>query len=122
MYGSAATSSASILAAARVGFCPQLSCPPARSMRAASNQLLPLQVRAFALTWVSYASVYFTRKNLAVVKSRLHEDLGITTKQLGAIDFSYLVVYAIGQFLSGVLGDRIGPRRLLALGMLGSAG
>jgi len=83
--------------------------------------LLRLQLRAFALTWLSYATYYFTRKNVAVVKSRLHDELGITAGQLGTFDTAYLIAYAIGQFASGVLGDRIGPRRLLALGMLGSA-
>ena len=34
--------------------------------------LLRLQLRVFALTWLCYASYYFTRKNLSVVKSRLH--------------------------------------------------
>ena len=82
---------------------------------------LGLQLRAFILTWLSYASYYFTRKNLAVVKSRLHDDLHISTAALGAVDTAYLVAYAVGQFLSGMLGDRIGPRRLITLGMLGSA-
>ncbi len=86
-----------------------------------AEQLRRLQVRAFVLTWVSYASYYFTRKNLAVVKSRLHDDLGISTFQLGCLDTAYLAAYALGQFISGVLGDRLGPRRLLTFGMLGSA-
>lgn len=85
------------------------------------KKLLELQIRAFVLTWVSYASFYFTRKNLAVTKSRLHEQLGVTTALLGTLDTAYLITYALGQLISGVLGDRLGPRRLLTLGMLGSA-
>ena len=41
---------------------------------------------------------------------------------LGAIDTAYLVAYAAGQFLNGALGDRFGARRLIAFGMLLSAG
>ena len=40
---------------------------------------------------------------------------------LGAIDTGYLAAYAIGQFVNGALGDRIGSRRLIGLGMLGIA-
>ena len=83
--------------------------------------LLQLQLRVFALTWVSYASYYFTRKNLSVVKSRLHETLDISTTALGTIETLYLAAYALGQFLSGALGDKIGARKLLISGMLGTA-
>jgi sugar phosphate permease len=80
-----------------------------------------LQVRVFALTWLSYASFYLTRKDFSVVKGRLEEDLHLTLAQLGMIDTLYLAAYAVGQFVSGSLGDRFGPRRLLAGGMIGSA-
>lgn len=83
--------------------------------------LFSLQLRTFALTWLGYASYYFTRKNLSVVKSRLHDTLGLSTTTLGEIDTLYLACYALGMFASGTLGDRIGARRLLTLGMLGSA-
>ena len=85
------------------------------------RRLLRLQIRTFALTWLSYASYYLTRKNLSVTKSRLHDGLGVSTIELGIIDTAYLASYALGQFVNGALGDRIGSRRLIALGMLGSA-
>jgi sugar phosphate permease len=86
-----------------------------------NSRLFQLQLRAFALTWLGYASFYFTRKNLAVCKSRLHDEVGISIAALGTIDTAYLIAYAIGQFTSGALGDRLGPRWLLTIGMLGSA-
>lgn len=92
-------------------------------MRAAADtrHLFALQLRAFSLTWLCYASYYLTRKNLAVVKSRLHTDLGVSTFELATLDTAYLIAYAVGQFLSGAVGDRIGSRRLLTVGLLGSA-
>ncbi|MEZ4267503.1 MAG: MFS transporter [Myxococcota bacterium] len=80
-----------------------------------------LQVRVFALTWLSYASFYLTRKDFSVVKGRLESDLDLTLAQLGMIDTLYLAAYAVGQFVSGSLGDRFGPRRILAVGMIGTA-
>jgi sugar phosphate permease len=67
--------------------------------------------------------VYYTgRKGLSVAKKTLHDRLGVSEAALGAIDTAYLGAYAIGQLLSGLLGDRIGARRLIGYGMLLSAG
>lgn len=75
--------------------------------------------QVFWLTWLSYASYYLTRKNFSIVKSRLHDDLGVSVGSLAAVDTVYLSLYAMGQFISGPLGDRLGARRMLAMGMLG---
>jgi len=75
----------------------------------------------FALTWVSYASYYLCRKNFAVAKATLERVLHLSPWWQAAIDTAYLVAYAAGQFGSGVLGDRIGARRLVGFGMLASA-
>ncbi len=91
-----------------------ISVDAARSRRA-------LQARAFALTWLSYASYYLTRKNLSVVKNRLNVDLGVSVGWLAGIDTAFLVLYALGQFAAGGLGDRFGARRVIAFGMLASA-
>jgi len=75
----------------------------------------------FVLTYVTYASLYLTRKPLSIVKSALETDLGVSRQQLGSIDTGFLVCYAVGQFLTGALGDVYGPRRVLTVGYLGSA-
>ncbi len=80
-----------------------------------------LQSRIFALTWLSYASYYLTRKHFSVVKLRLENEVGLSTGALGAIDTAYLGCYALGQFVNGALGDRVGARRMIAVGMLASA-
>ncbi len=74
--------------------------------------------RIFALSWLSYFSYYFTRKNYSVVKS----SLGLSPSSLALIDTIYTAGYAAGQFINGVLADVIGPRRILSVGMLISAG
>jgi sugar phosphate permease len=53
------------------------------------------------------------------VKSTLQDRLGLSVGMLGWIDTGYLAAYAVGQFLSGVVGDRIGSRKLIGFGMLG---
>jgi sugar phosphate permease len=79
------------------------------------------RLRVFALTWLSYATYYFARKNFPVVKGTLERELGIGTAGLAVIDTGYLATYAIGQFVGGALSDRIGSRRLIGFGMIGSA-
>ena len=76
------------------------------------------RARIFSISWLSYFSYYFTRKNYSVVKS----SLGLAADDLKFIDFFYLTAYAVGQFVNGFLGDVIGARRLLGAGMLLSAG
>ena len=73
---------------------------------------------AWGLTWVVYASYYLGRKGFSVVKKKLHDELGVSEAALGLIDTLYLSTYALGQFGSGVIGDRIGARRLLGYGLL----
>ena len=79
------------------------------------------RLRVFVLTWVSYATYYFARKNFPVAKRTIQTELGISTAGLAAIDTGYLATYAVGQFAGGWLGDRIGSRRLVGYGMVASA-
>jgi sugar phosphate permease len=79
------------------------------------------RARVAGLTWLSYASYYLTRKNFSVAKARVGEQYGLSPSQLGDLDTGYLTAYAVGQFLSGWVGDRLGARRLVGLGMLLSA-
>ena len=76
---------------------------------------------AWGLTWLAYATYYIGRKGLSVAKKSIEKDLGVSREALGAIDTGYLSAYALGQFLNGLLGDRIGARRLIGYGMLLSA-
>ncbi|HUS66867.1 MAG TPA: MFS transporter, partial [Kofleriaceae bacterium] len=80
-----------------------------------------MRTQVFALTWLAYASYYLCRKGFAVGKQRLADTFGLSMDALGAIDTGYLAAYALGQFASGLACDAIGPRRLIAAGMLVSA-
>ncbi|MFL5322222.1 MAG: MFS transporter [Myxococcaceae bacterium] len=89
------------------------------SLRDPENEIPTGQrVRVFSLTWLSYATYYLARKNFSVVKARLQLEQGLTEKNLGDIDTGYLAAYALGQFLAGAAGDRIGARRLIGFGMI----
>jgi sugar phosphate permease len=86
----------------------------------ATPQLLPALHRrrwiAWSVTWLSYATYYFGRKNLSVTKATIGESLG--EHALYGVETTYLAAYALGQYGSGLLGDRVGARRVVGCGML----
>jgi sugar phosphate permease len=78
-------------------------------------------VAAFGATWLAYATYYLGRKGFSVSKARVVKEVGVGEGTLAAIDTGYLAAYAVGQFVSGLIGDRIGARRLVSFGMLFAA-
>ena len=75
----------------------------------------------WAATWLAYATYYLGRKGFSASKHALKSAGLLDTQALGAIDTAYLAAYSLGQFASGVLGDRVGARRLVGFGLLASA-
>jgi OPA family sugar phosphate sensor protein UhpC-like MFS transporter len=73
----------------------------------------------FAITWLAYAGFYLTRKSFSVAKIGIGEgtQLGLTQAQLAWIDGAFLTAYAIGQFVCGVAGDRLGTRKVILIAM-----
>ncbi len=73
----------------------------------------------WGVTWLSYATYYFGRKNLSVTKAAIGRALG--SHALYGVETAYLAAYAVGQYGSGWLGDRVGARKLVGVGMLVAA-
>ncbi len=88
--------------------------------RPTTPTLRSLQARMLILSYLAYFFYYFTRKHLAVAKSSLVEG-GMDVTTIGYIESAYACCYALGQFISGSLGDRKGPRLALFVGMCLSA-
>jgi sugar phosphate permease len=76
---------------------------------------------ALSVSWLAYATYYLGRKGFSVIKKPLERELGVSPAALGGIDTAFLAAYTFGQFGSGLLGDRVGARRLVGYGMLASA-
>ena len=86
-----------------------------------ARELAGKRRRALALSWLSYATYYLGRKGFSAIKKPLQRELGLGSGALGGIDTAFLSAYALGQFASGIAGDRVGSRRLVGYGMLASA-
>ncbi|XP_066563201.1 glucose-6-phosphate exchanger SLC37A1 isoform X3 [Amia ocellicauda] len=103
----------------------------------------------FVLTFLLYTSYHLSRKPISIVKSELHKNCSFSNhldafssqdtllvssvscswkpfdksnyKQLlGAMDYSFLCAYAIGMYLSGIIGERLPIRYFLTFGMQAS--
>lgn len=72
-------------------------------------------------TWLAYATYYLGRKSFSSAKHALEQAKLLDVTQLGYVDSGYLAAYSLGQFLSGLLGDRVGARRLVGFGLMASA-
>ncbi|MFK5972224.1 MAG: MFS transporter [Flavobacteriaceae bacterium] len=73
--------------------------------------------RIFTLTWLSYAGLYFCRKNFSVTMPIFIDELGYTKNDLAMVLTVYSFAYMVGQFVSGYMSDRYGPRIIVSIGL-----
>lgn len=75
------------------------------------------QKRIFIILWITYASFYLGRVNLSVALPGMMGEFGWTRADVGAIGTALFWAYAIGQFVNGMIGDKIGSRIMIAVGL-----
>lgn len=82
------------------------------------NQLTGRNARTFMLLCAMvYFTSYLTRTNYTAVILELTGALGITKSEAGLISTIAFFTYGAGQLVSGFVGDKIYPRRLIAFGL-----
>jgi sugar phosphate permease len=69
---------------------------------------------------IGYIGYYLCRKNLSAAFPLMSDEFGFSNSQLGLIALYSEVVYAIGKFINGPLGDKIGGKKIFLLGMFGA--
>ena len=81
------------------------------------------QLIAFSTTWLAYASLYFLRKPLGVIKPSLETEFRVSKTDLGWLDVGLLLPYALVQISGSQLTDRFGSRIVISfcLTIAGSA-
>jgi sugar phosphate permease len=75
------------------------------------------RVKVFVATWLSYVGFYFCRTPFSATKAEIGKEAGWGATALGDIGASYLIAYAIGQFLASGMGTKLGPRKNVLIGM-----
>ncbi len=81
------------------------------SIRRRQNSALVLLVIAGTLN-------YLDRSTLAIANPLIRQELGLSIAEMGLLLSAFLWAYAFSQLPGGALVDRIGPRRLLSIGLL----
>jgi sugar phosphate permease len=80
------------------------------------------QRRVFLITWITYAGFYFCRKNLSITLPLLQQISGLDGLKLANVVFGYTLCYVCGQFVCGLLSDRIGAKSVVGAGLLLAVG
>lgn len=81
-------------------------------MKKISNNLLVI------LCAVTYFTSYLTRINYGAVLVEMVADTGFTKAALSVALTGSFITYGIGQIISGFIGDKIQPKRLVFIGIL----
>jgi ACS family glucarate transporter-like MFS transporter len=71
------------------------------------------RIYAFLFTFGFIA--YFQQKGLTVAAERIMPELGVSQMQIGWLEWAFVLGYAAFQFPGGVIGQRLGARRMFTL-------
>ncbi len=74
--------------------------------------------RTFWGVSLTYAAFYLCRFNISVALPEIGRQFGYSKTVLGGIGSAFFILYALGQFINGQLGDRISPRLLILTGLI----
>jgi OPA family sugar phosphate sensor protein UhpC-like MFS transporter len=70
---------------------------------------------------LGYGMYYVMKMTLGVAKKPMIQEAGFTATELGQIGAALLIAYAFGKCFHGFLGDRCSVKKLVPIGLLGSA-
>jgi len=79
------------------------------------------QKKMFWLMWITYASFYLLRVNISIAMPEIMQEFSLTKTNMGLVLSSLFLLYAVGQFINGQLGDKLNSRRIITVGLLSSA-
>ena len=86
----------------------------------ASSSKSRWRISTFWVLLIGYIGYYLCRANLSAAFPLLSKEFNFTNSQLGLIAMYSELVYAVGKFINGPLGDRIGAKKIFLLGMFGA--
>lgn len=75
--------------------------------------------KLFLFAWLVYFCSYLGRLNYSAVMNELIDTNVVTKIQAGWVSTGFLIAYASGQLINGMLADRMNPRIMVCLGALG---
>src|SRR5277367_5800245 len=64
---------------------------------------------------IMYLICYMDRSNISVAQPEIAKEFGLSKTAMGLVLAAFTWAYALGQIPAGWLGDRFGPRKVLAV-------
>lgn len=77
--------------------------------------------KLFLLCFFAYSAIYIGRKNFSACMPGMIAAGAIDKVLGGTTGTAFLAVYACGQLVNGLLGDRLNPKNMITVGILGAA-
>jgi OPA family glycerol-3-phosphate transporter-like MFS transporter len=74
----------------------------------------------WAFVGLLYTSFYTCRYNFAIANKSISDEFGFSKTQMGTIITTALFAYACGQIINGLIADRIGGKRAMLIGAVGT--
>ena len=98
-------------------------------MQQKSSATQPGENQLIWTVWLTYGAFYFCRTNISAAIPGLKESMALgdfgdipnPEIPIGYILASWKLMYGAGQFINGQFSERLSPRVMLGIGMLGSA-
>ncbi|PTX92261.1 MFS transporter [Opitutus sp. ER46] len=102
-----------------------MSSSPAAAASTPEPRQLPHGFRPRrGLNWATvgfmYTSYYFCRYNFAYANKAIKDEFGFTNSDMGTILMWQFIAYGCGQMLNGLLTDRLGGKRAMLIGAVGT--
>lgn len=72
----------------------------------------------FALCWIAYFSTYICRLNYSAVMPELSASGLFSETQIASVLSAFFIFYGLGQIVSGSLGDRYSPQKMIFYGVM----
>lgn len=85
-----------------------------------SKKMLTQQSFLF-LCWILYFTSYVTRLNYGAALVDIISDTGMTKSAAGLVSTASFVTYCIGQFMFGIISDRVSARKMIFCGLFFSS-
>ena len=70
------------------------------------------------LCFLTYLSVYLAKNTLSAVSPQMLATGILTKEALGAFSSTYVICYAFGQLINGIIGDKIKARYMICTGVI----
>ncbi|MDY0393297.1 MFS transporter [Virgibacillus halophilus] len=82
------------------------------------KELIPYWVKAVIVFFLGWVAIYGTRSVLNPVMDNVQAEFGLSASQLGLISSIFFLGYAALNIPSGIVGDKIGKKKVLVPGII----